>query len=33
MYISALGVKGFDNATEYLISKYREYLHPYASQE
>lgn len=29
MYISALGVKGFDNATEYLISKYREYLHPY----
>ena len=33
MYISALGVKGFNNATEYLILKYKEYLHPYASQE
>lgn len=28
-YINALGVKGFDDATEYLIAKYKKYLHPY----
>lgn len=28
-YINALGVKGFDDATEYLIVKYKKYLHPY----
>lgn len=28
-YIGALGVKGFDDATEYLIAKYKKYLHPY----
>ena len=28
-YISALGVRGFDDATEYLIAKYKKYLHPY----
>ena len=28
-YIGALGVKGFDDATEYLIEKYKKYLHPY----
>lgn len=28
-YMGALGVKGFDDATEYLIAKYKKYLHPY----
>ena len=28
-YTSALGVKGFDSASEYLLTKYEEYLHPY----
>ncbi len=27
-YLSALGVKGFNDATEYLISKYKHYLRP-----